>query len=151
MFCRQCGKQLPDGAKFCSGCGAKQLPYGAPKLPQAVPTGTPAPAPVEQKQIPQRAEKPLRARSYIKENLVGVLLNLSFCCVGAGFAGVALGIIGVVFGCKVRPACKKKDLDKARKAQKLAQLMMWLSMAALGLGALLVFVGLGCGWFKPIE
>lgn len=23
MFCRQCGKELNDGAKFCSGCGSK--------------------------------------------------------------------------------------------------------------------------------
>ena len=22
MFCAQCGKQVPDGAKFCPGCGA---------------------------------------------------------------------------------------------------------------------------------
>ena len=21
MFCQNCGKQLPDSAKFCSGCG----------------------------------------------------------------------------------------------------------------------------------
>lgn len=24
MFCKTCGKQLPDGSKFCSGCGAAQ-------------------------------------------------------------------------------------------------------------------------------
>ncbi len=23
MFCRNCGKELPDGAKFCNGCGTK--------------------------------------------------------------------------------------------------------------------------------
>lgn len=23
MFCEKCGKQLPDGARFCNGCGAK--------------------------------------------------------------------------------------------------------------------------------
>jgi len=23
MFCENCGKNLPDGAKFCNGCGAK--------------------------------------------------------------------------------------------------------------------------------
>ena len=23
MFCRECGRQLPDYARFCDGCGAK--------------------------------------------------------------------------------------------------------------------------------
>lgn len=32
MFCRQCGKELPDGVKFCSGCGAEVNPaQEAPK------------------------------------------------------------------------------------------------------------------------
>ncbi|MBE5912054.1 zinc ribbon domain-containing protein [Pseudobutyrivibrio sp.] len=26
MFCEKCGKELPDGVKFCSGCGAPQNP-----------------------------------------------------------------------------------------------------------------------------
>lgn len=26
MFCENCGKNLPDGAKFCNGCGAKIEP-----------------------------------------------------------------------------------------------------------------------------
>lgn len=24
MYCRNCGKQLPEGARFCDGCGAQQ-------------------------------------------------------------------------------------------------------------------------------
>ena len=27
MYCRNCGKMIPDGVKFCSGCGAR-TPYG---------------------------------------------------------------------------------------------------------------------------
>lgn len=26
MFCEKCGNKLPDGAKFCGGCGAKTEP-----------------------------------------------------------------------------------------------------------------------------
>ncbi|MEA5060785.1 MAG: zinc ribbon domain-containing protein [Candidatus Pelethousia sp.] len=37
MFCEQCGRQLPDGAKFCDGCGAKnaadQAGYQQPSAP----------------------------------------------------------------------------------------------------------------------
>lgn len=29
MFCTKCGKQIPDHAKFCSGCGAKVTPTAA--------------------------------------------------------------------------------------------------------------------------
>lgn len=32
MFCRQCGKELPDGVKFCPACGAEVKPaQEAPK------------------------------------------------------------------------------------------------------------------------
>lgn len=36
MFCPKCGKQLPDGAKFCTGCGS---PVSQPQTPPA-PTPT---------------------------------------------------------------------------------------------------------------
>ena len=35
MFCRNCGKELPDSAKFCSGCGTPV----APAVSQPAPTG----------------------------------------------------------------------------------------------------------------
>lgn len=33
MFCIQCGKEIPEGAKFCSGCGADQKPDTAAASP----------------------------------------------------------------------------------------------------------------------
>lgn len=33
MFCRNCGKQLPEGTKFCSGCGS-QVGGASPAAPQ---------------------------------------------------------------------------------------------------------------------
>lgn len=48
MFCPQCGKQLPDGTKFCGGCGAPlnaSNPSAAPVNPMPVnPIPTAAPA-----------------------------------------------------------------------------------------------------------
>ena len=28
MYCKNCGKQLPDGAQYCDGCGARQVEGG---------------------------------------------------------------------------------------------------------------------------
>lgn len=39
MFCNKCGKELPDGTKFCSGCGAQlKVPATAPTVPAATST-----------------------------------------------------------------------------------------------------------------
>ena len=48
MFCKNCGKQLPDDAKFCGNCGT---PVTAPAAPW-----TPAPAPAA---APDGADKPV--------------------------------------------------------------------------------------------
>lgn len=47
MFCKNCGKELPDNVKFCSGCGtpvAPPAPAAAPETPAAAPEA-PAAAP----------------------------------------------------------------------------------------------------------
>ena len=43
MFCSNCGKQAPDGAKFCTGCGT---PLATPVAPTPVAPVVEAPAPV---------------------------------------------------------------------------------------------------------
>lgn len=49
MFCTKCGKELKDGSRFCTGCGAAlggaPTPAPAP-APTPVPTPPPAPTPV---------------------------------------------------------------------------------------------------------
>ncbi|MEW5945948.1 MAG: DUF4013 domain-containing protein [bacterium] len=42
MFCHNCGKALPDGAKFCTGCGAKQEVSSAPTQAMTSPPRIPA-------------------------------------------------------------------------------------------------------------
>ena len=37
MFCINCGKQIPDGAKFCSNCGASQNPIPVAEAPAQEP------------------------------------------------------------------------------------------------------------------
>lgn len=43
MFCINCGKQIPDGAKFCANCGANQNPDAAPETPVKESVAPPAP------------------------------------------------------------------------------------------------------------
>ena len=47
MYCHHCGKQLPDGAKFCPECGgATANQFTGPTAPQPVPAPQPAPQPM---------------------------------------------------------------------------------------------------------
>lgn len=66
MFCDKCGKQLPDGALFCDGCGAKLAPAPAPAAEpapvQAAPTVAPTAAPAAQAPA---EKKPLNSKGLI--------------------------------------------------------------------------------------
>ena len=67
MYCRFCGKQIPDHAKFCPECGADLAPAPAAAPPEntlSVPTA-PA-APVEPAMPPQGAPDPAAAVGVIK-------------------------------------------------------------------------------------
>ena len=37
MFCKYCGAQVPDGAKFCPKCGASLMEEAAPAQPEEKP------------------------------------------------------------------------------------------------------------------
>ena len=75
MFCEKCGTQLPDNARFCENCGAKQeeLPVVAAPVEQPVaqpvyevpaPVAEPAPQPVAQPQ-PPKERKPIDKKKLI--------------------------------------------------------------------------------------
>ncbi|MBP3380434.1 MAG: VWA domain-containing protein [Ruminococcus sp.] len=44
MFCTKCGRQIPDGARFCTGCGNKLDPPGQMPNPAIPPEQMPKPA-----------------------------------------------------------------------------------------------------------
>lgn len=78
MFCRNCGFQMPDGAGFCTNCGAaltasEPAPAPAPAAqPAPAPVAQPAPAPVEQPApAPAPQKKSSKAALWI---ILGVLL-----------------------------------------------------------------------------
>jgi hypothetical protein len=51
MFCENCGNKLPDGAKFCGGCGAKTEPA------QSAYTAAAEPAPARPVPLPAYAQQ----------------------------------------------------------------------------------------------
>ncbi|MGN0347579.1 MAG: zinc-ribbon domain-containing protein, partial [Lachnospiraceae bacterium] len=59
MFCCKCGKQNPDGAAFCNGCGAKMIAPAKTETPAAQGT-EPAKAetPAAQGTEPAKTETP---------------------------------------------------------------------------------------------
>lgn len=95
MFCENCGKNLPDGARFCNGCGAKTAPAQAARQEAERPAVNTAPPPVytptaqtppqntytpPASYSPQRGSEPLRVGQYIAMfllqciPLVGIIL-----------------------------------------------------------------------------
>ena len=44
MFCRHCGKQIPDDSKFCPGCGAETALENAEPVAARAPEAAPVPA-----------------------------------------------------------------------------------------------------------
>lgn len=72
MNCRNCGNQLPDGAKFCNRCGAQQdlQPTNPPQRPYQQPAQQPYQQnyqpPVQPQQTYQQPQQPYQqpAQSY---------------------------------------------------------------------------------------
>ena len=62
MFCTNCGKEIPDNANFCHGCGAQ---VGAAQ-PQAQPQQTPYAQPQQATYIQQPAPQP-QQRIYVQQ------------------------------------------------------------------------------------
>jgi hypothetical protein len=81
MYCRNCGKQLPDGSRFCGECGTPmEAPAGpAPEAPAAVaPAAAPSPTPVLGIPVAEEAVSP-------KSRLIVTLLAaLPFAMFGVG-------------------------------------------------------------------
>ena len=60
MFCENCGKNLPDGAKFCNGCGAKTEPVqpAYPAAAESAPARPVPPPPAQTAYAPQQTYTP---------------------------------------------------------------------------------------------
>ena len=64
MYCKNCGKELAAGAKFCMQCGTpiEDVPTAAQTAPAGPTMGKSAPAPVQEAAQPQKTESVSEAR-----------------------------------------------------------------------------------------
>ena len=112
MFCKQCGKEMPEGAAFCENCGAKT-------------DGVQAPQPVHdemtifrENSIPQKPGKIIneKADPFIKKNgiVIGIILMLIFS-------------FGLLFGKSIRTASFDSDyMLSGKDADDLIKLQLFL-------------------------
>ena len=82
MYCSNCGKELPDNAKFCNNCGAQQ---GAAQ-PAAAPRPQPAPPPPPQGQYPTQPEPTTPVPNGKKKTWGIILLVLGALAIFGGFS-----------------------------------------------------------------
>lgn len=101
MFCKNCGKEILDTAKFCPGCGA-----GTERTAVPVPAYTPAAEPV-----PAAPEAPKKKGG---SGVVALLIVLCVALVGAG-AGLCYAFRDVLFG---KDSVDKKTLEAANQHAK---------------------------------
>lgn len=77
MYCKYCGAQLPDGAKFCPKCGGALTPVS--EAPEAD-TPKPQPQPQPQQQAytpePEMDEEPKKPYMSLKELFAGTKLTM---------------------------------------------------------------------------
>ena len=104
MFCMNCGKQIPDGAKFCPGCGANQQPDTATapvKGPEATPVKEPQASPTPQVDLgklfsdnygsAQEKPKPKPKKKKLSGKIKGFLIALLVFVVTACGRGILRG------------------------------------------------------------
>ena len=80
-FCKNCGNELPDGAKFCTSCGApaqeNETVEATPVVNETVYTETPAP----------------KERSLNVGMLVFSIINTALCCSVFGIIAIIMTIL----------------------------------------------------------
>jgi uncharacterized membrane protein len=79
MFCKNCGKEMPNGAAFCPNCGTKPDVSGSPVSNSA---------PVTPNTSNQSAPKSTKSSTGLQTNVAGLI-----CYLGAWVAGIIFLII----------------------------------------------------------
>ncbi len=139
MFCEKCGKNLPEGSKFCSGCGEKTMSEikETPKVAQQTPPPVSQPVyspPVQQPQ--QQTYSNPKQQAYSKPQL-----GMGALSVGDYIKMMLLMFIPIVnfvflfiwaFGKEAN--MNKKNFAKATLILSAISIVLWLIMLGLMMG-----------------
>ncbi len=167
MFCEQCGKEIADNSKFCSGCGAKTAPVesvepinepeSAPEVEQAAEpesapgveqTAEPAPPPkTEQVSPPLPPVQPIPSPTYnagynAKDNLIKPL------SIGAYIGMFILLCIPIVNLIMLLVWSFSDTVNINKKHFAIAQLIMILIGILLSICLAIVMIRMGWGWYN---
>jgi hypothetical protein len=105
MFCKNCGTEIKEGAKFCAGCGSAAQPVNTPMVqtaepvPQPVPAYSPAPA-IPTAQYAMAASAPMYNQQSVvtasKSNKLGIaaLILGILAFIGAGIFTIYMIVAG---------------------------------------------------------
>ena len=98
MFCRNCGKEIPDGVRFCNHCGASQE-AGTPQNDQTPPSSIPSNQNIDEKALlpVKDALFVVNAESKLSEvaNVVSLIREYD------------INLIGTLFLGEIRSNCKQ--------------------------------------------
>lgn len=152
MICKLCGKELPEGAAYCDGCGASLAPEepSRPEPPaveeaagepadgtefeprQAEPASEPTSmdwvVPAEAAPAAEETSAPPRIRSHMVAAIVTVVLLSNW----------ILGIPAIIFARECELAAEKGQWDIAERFSRRAANFTWIGVALnLAIGAFL--------------
>lgn len=111
MFCKECGKPIPDDSMFCPECGAKIVE--APPPPAAAPPPTPPPGHPATPIMAVQQQQPQQAGNPVNQGLnIGVIVG-----------SLIIPLIGIIMG-----VIYLKDSAPERK--KAGKTWLWVGIAA---------------------
>jgi hypothetical protein len=113
MFCHQCGRQNPDNATSCAGCGASFVnPYATPNAIGTPVGGAPA----------------------INNWLMPAIFATVCCC-------LPFGIVSIVYAAQVNGRLAGGDIEGAQRSADSAKMWFWIAFG-LGLVVQVAWFGL---------
>jgi hypothetical protein len=127
-FCRNCGKEVNDGAKFCTGCGTPTgVAAGAPATNNvAVNVPVSRSGGADSAGADQGADRSAgavnqRRLQNVENHIVKAIISTLLC--------MPLGVVAIVFAARVKPALGAEDYEAAQIASKKANL--WGNLALI--------------------
>ena len=162
MFCTQCGKQNPDGTKFCVECGAQlvtaepevtpvepvvEAPVEAPVVEAPV-VEAPAAAPVYENVeyvAPAPQELPCKALGIVSMilGIVAISLVVTFCCcyLSYGTLPFMLGLAAVITGAIAKSKAKAVGMKNGKATVGfICGLIAVILIAVVGIIAIVAYI-----------